>query len=385
MQEYDVIVVGAGAMGMSAGYYLAGKGCRTLLIDADNPPHRNGTHHGETRIIRHAYGEGREYTPMALRAQALWGELEDETNRKLFLQTGFLQTGEPGSQMLTEMMDSAEEHKLPVEILDAAEMSRRWPGVTFPEKMIGCYEADSGIMLCEECIKAFRESAILKGAELKVMTPVTDIRPDREGVTVITSEATYRAKAVIVTAGKFAGGLLSQIGLTPPLDPIRKAVGWFGTETDEYDSTSFPAFLFDLPEGVYYGFPSIDGSGVKVGRHDGEHRPAPAEKALPEFGAYPDDEFDLKQYMQQYMPQAAKVLLKGSSCTYTMTPDEHFIIDRHPDYPHVVIGAGFSGHGFKFASVIGEILSQLATGEQPRFDLKLFSLKRFQKLSTKEG
>lgn len=379
MQQYDVIVVGAGAMGMSAGYHLAANGRKTLLIDADNPPHGSGTHHGETRIIRHAYGEGREYTPMALRAQSLWYELEKETGRKLFLQTGLLQTGEPGSQMLSEMMQSAEEHNLPVEILDAEAIRRRWPGLALPESHIGCYEGDSGLLFCEVCVAAYRDAALSKGAELKVNTPVMDIRPDDDGVTVVTKEASYRAKALVVTAGKFAGPILRSVGLTPALKPVRKTVAWFPTYTHDYDSDRFPAFLFDLPEGIYYGFPSIDGSGVKVGRHDGEAHPSPLDGPLPPYGSYPEDGQDVSHYVQRYMPGVSPTAAKGSACTYTMTPDEHFIVDRHPEYAHIAIGAGFSGHGFKFASVIGEMLSKLALNESPGFDISLFSLDRFNR------
>jgi hypothetical protein len=224
MEHYDVVVVGAGAMGMSAGYHLAVKGLKTLLIDADDPPHRSGTHHGETRIIRHAYGEGREYTPMALRAQALWFELEKETGRKLFLPTGFLQTGDPKSQMLVEMRHSAQEHGLPVEILGAEAIRSRWPGLALPGSHIGCYEGDSGVLLCESCIAAYREAALARGAELKVMTHVLDIQADTDGATVVTRDASYRANALVLTAGKFAGPMLRSIGLTPALQPIRKSL-----------------------------------------------------------------------------------------------------------------------------------------------------------------
>ncbi|WP_052475998.1 N-methyl-L-tryptophan oxidase [Cohnella kolymensis] len=390
MEHYDVIVVGAGSMGMSSGYHLAAKGLRTLLIDANDPPHTSGSHHGETRIIRHAYGEGREYTPMALRAQKLWRDLEKETDRKLFIPTGFLQAGEPGSAMLTEMMDSAAEHNVPMEILVIEEIRRRWPALALPDSAIGCYERDSGVLLCEECIAAYRYAALARGAELKVNTRVTAIEPDPEGVIVTTADgASYRAEAAIVTAGKFAGPMLQSVGLAPPLQPIRKTVAWFPDENGQYDAGRFPAFLFDLPEGIYYGFPSIEGSGVKAGRHDGEHRPAPTEGPLPPFGSYADDGEDVAAYVQRYMPGVSPKAQKGSTCTYTMTPDEHFILDRHPDYSHILLGAGFSGHGFKFASVIGEILSQLAANESPGFDISLFSLDRFgtvpRKADDKDG
>lgn len=377
MEHYDVIVVGAGAMGMSAGYYLAANGRRTLLIDADDPPHRNGAHHGETRIIRHAYGEGRAYTPMVLRARRLWEELERETGRKLFLPTGFLQTGEPGSTMLEEMLQSSAEHGLPTELLDRAEIRRRWPNLALPESHIGCYEGNGGVLLCEACIGAYREAALARGAALLTKTPVVAVEPDAEGVTVRTEAGAWRAGALVLTAGKFAGRLLGGIGLKPPLTPIRKTVAWFRASGGEYGAGRFPAFLFDLPEGVYYGFPDLDGSGVKAGRHDGDWRPVPAGEPLAPYGADPDDGTDVPRFVGKYMPEADASPVRGSACSYTMTPDEHFILDRHPAYAHLVIGAGFSGHGFKFASAVGEMLARMAAGEPPGFDIRMFSLGRF--------
>ncbi|REE86177.1 N-methyl-L-tryptophan oxidase [Paenibacillus taihuensis] len=378
LELYDVIVVGAGAMGMSAGYHAARAGRRTLLIDAYDPPHAQGTHHGETRIIRHAYGEGRAYTPMALRAQALWYELERETGRRLFLETGFLQAGEPGSRMLTEMQVSAKEHGLPVEVLDSSEMKLRWPGLALPESFVGCYEADSGVLLSEACVQAYRDAAVALGATMLPNTPVIAIHPDAEGAEVVTAAGTYRAKSLILTAGKFAGPMLAKLGLNEmPLSPLRKTVEWFKPLTEDYSPDRFPAFLFDLPEGIFFGFPDISGEGVKAGRHDGLVRPMPEDGVLLPHGTFEDDGRDCAAYVARYMPGVEPTIIKGSSCTYTMTPDEHFILDRHPDYPHIAIGAGFSGHGFKFASANGEILAKLAAGDDPGFDLSLFTLHRF--------
>ncbi|WP_123039293.1 N-methyl-L-tryptophan oxidase [Cohnella candidum] len=377
MQKYDAIVVGAGAMGMSAGYHLAAAGRRVLLIDANDPPHDKGTHHGETRIIRHAYGEGREYTPLALRAQELWEQLEELTGRKLFLPTGFLQAGEPGSSMLEEMAASAREHGVPVERLDRAEIRRRWPDLALPESNEACFEPEGGVLLCEDCIRSYREAAEKMGAVVKANAPVTEIRPDADGATVLAGGEVYRADALVVTAGKYAGRVLQGLGVEAPLRPLRRTVAWFPTDRADYDQARFPAFLFEVPEGMFYGFPGIGGSGVKVGRHEGPERPSPLDGPMPAFGAYPEDRGDLEGFMGLYMPGIAPVASRGSACTYTMTPDEHFILDRHPEYAHVAIGAGFSGHGFKFASAVGEVLARMALKEEPGFDLSLFRISRF--------
>lgn len=382
MEHYDVIVAGAGAMGMAAGYHLAAAGRRTLLIDVDDPPHGNGAHHGDTRIIRHAYGEGREYTPLALRAQALWLQLERETGKRLFLRTGFLQAGEPGSRMLEEVIGSASAHGLPIDIVRGEELRRRWPGLRLPETSVACFEKDSGVLLCESCVAAYRQAATERGAKLLTMAAASAIEPDGDGVTVRTDAGDYRAGALVLTAGKLAGPLLRGLGLNVPLAPIRKTVAWFPVMTEHYEAERFPAFLFDLPEGIFYGFPSIDGSGVKAGRHDGPACPAEPGAPLPPFGARAEDGRDVSDFMERYMPGVRPTAAKGAACVYTMTPDEHFIVDRHPAYPHIAIGAGFSGHGFKFASAIGEMLARLAMNERPAFDIPLFSLARFHNNET---
>jgi len=372
--HYDVIVIGAGSMGMAAGYFLAKKGAKTLLIDAFDPPHDHASHHGETRIIRHAYGEGRQYVRLVLRAQELWEALERESGYTLFERTGVLGIGEPSSPFLTETFASAAQYGLPVERLNAAQIRKRWPGITLPDDFIGCFEPDSGVLYSERCIQVFRELALKFGADLTVNTPVKNIQYDRHGVTVDTISGTYRGKNVIVTAGAWAGKLLPELQL--PLQPTRKVFAWFETNAPLFEPAQFPAFTFDLGDRTFYGFPSFNGSGLKVGRHDGGE-PTDPDTLNRAFGTNASDEGDLRSFLDRFMPQASGRLKQGKVCLYTKTPDDHFIIDRHPNFSHVVIAAGFSGHGFKFSSAIGEVLCQMVTGEEEHHDLSLFSLRRF--------
>lgn len=377
MENYEVIIVGAGSMGMAAGYYLARQGVRTLLLDTYDPPHTMGSHHGDTRIIRHAYGEGKQYVPLALRAQQLWQELEIVSGTKLFEQTGVLSAGPLKDSFLQEIRESAETYSLPLEVLRASEVNERWPGISLPDHYYACLETSSGVLYSEKCISAYREQAIAAGATLLTHTPVTAIQPDGDGVIVHTEAHTYRAGKLLLSAGAWNPALLASLDLSLPLSPTRKTVAWFGSDEDLYSADKFPAFIFKLAdETSYYGFPSIDQAGVKIGRHDGgvEIDPDRLERT---FGALLSDEGDVRSFLETYMPQAAGALRQGRVCIYTMTPDEHFIIDRHPEYSQIVIAAGFSGHGFKFASAVGEAASELLTQGKSTHDLSMFSLQRF--------
>lgn len=377
MENYEVIIVGAGSMGMAAGYYLARQGVRTLLLDSYDPPHTMGSHHGDTRIIRHAYGEGKQYVPLALRAQQLWQELEAVSGTKLFEQTGVLSAGPLKDSFLQEIRESAETYSLPLEVLRASEVNERWPGISLPDHYYACLETSSGVLYSEKCISAYREQAIAAGATLLTHTPVTAIQPDGDGVIVHTEVHTYRAGKLLLSAGAWNPALLASLDLSLPLSPTRKTVAWFGSEEDLYSADKFPAFIFNLAdETSYYGFPSIDQAGVKIGRHDGgvEIDPDRLERT---FGTFLSDEGDVRSFLETYMPQAAGALRQGRVCIYTMTPDEHFIIDRHPEYSQIVIAAGFSGHGFKFASAVGEAASELLTQGKSTHDLSMFSLQRF--------
>lgn len=374
---FDVIIVGAGSMGISAGYYLSKIGKRVLLIDSFDPPHDQGSHHGETRIIRHAYGEGGDYVPLALRAQELWGQLEEESGEKLFYQTGFLSTGEPSSSYLKGVVNSAEKYRLPLEFIDAKEIHERWPGISVPDYFIGLYEPQSGVLKSEEAIRTYRKLAVKNGATIVSNKRVRHIHVKSNEVRVDTKKESFYAKSLIITSGAWSSGLLSEVGLNLPLQPVRKTIGWFKAEEELYSSSVFPAFSFSLSGREYYGFPSFDGTGLKVGRHDGGE-PIDADDYLASFGVRKEDEKDLRDFLQQYLPKANGPLNYGRVGKYTLTPDRDFVIDLHPTYKNVAIAAGFSGHGFKFSSVVGEILTQLITEGSSEYALSLFSIDRFQ-------
>ncbi|WP_394679609.1 N-methyl-L-tryptophan oxidase [uncultured Exiguobacterium sp.] len=377
MSHYDVIIVGAGSMGMAAGYYLSRTDQNILLLDAHNPPHDQASHHGETRIIRHAYGEGEAYVPLALAAQRLWYELEQISGRSLFLNTGVLNAGHRSSHAMQTIIRSAAQYDLPLEILTADEMRTRWSGLTMPDEYIGCFEPTSGVLKCEDCIEAYRDLAVANGVDIRTNAKVTTLTAHTHGVDVTVGSDTYSADALIVAAGAWSGPLLEQTGLSLPLRPVRKTFAWFEAVEEVFNDAVFPAFAFDTPAGYYYGFPSIAQAGLKIGRHDGGIPVDPNQPRRP-FGQETGDLADLRQFTNTFMP-SIDTLAHGKPCLYTMTPDEDFIIDLHPDYPHIAIAAGFSGHGFKFSSLVGKVLSELIMERSTTEPIGPFAIKRFAK------
>ncbi|MFJ5764366.1 N-methyl-L-tryptophan oxidase [Lysinibacillus sp. NPDC093210] len=369
---YDVVIVGAGSMGMAAGYYLAKAGKNVLMLDAFNPPHEEGSHHGDTRIIRFAYGEGASYVPFVKRAGQLWRELEAETNDSLFLQTGVMNVGETNHTFLQNVRESANLYNLPLEQYTAAEAMEKWPGLTLPEEMVVCFEPTAGVLRVEACIHAYKKLALAQGALLHTHEKVHTIQA-QEIIQIHTEKGVYETKQLIVTAGAWASELLQTMDLSLPITPTRKTFAWFEADDCLYRDAIFPAYCFEFANSSYYGFPSIDGAGLKLGRHDGGEAINPNEPLRP-FDE--QDGAELQHFINRFMPQHG-VLSFGKTCKYSVTPDEHFIIDFLPNHQNIVIAAGFSGHGFKFSSAVGEVLSDLILYGESKQDLSLFQLSRF--------
>ncbi|GAA0501080.1 N-methyl-L-tryptophan oxidase [Salinibacillus aidingensis] len=375
--HFHTIIVGAGSMGMAAGYYLARQGKKVLLIDSHNPPHQDGSHHGETRLIRHAYGEGEHYVPLALRAQELWYELEKESGEDLFLQTGVLNIGEKDSSFIREVQSSSETYHLPLQTLSAKEISQKWEGLSLPDHYIGCLETTSGVLFSERIIQTYRSLAESFGATIKVNSEVVDIDIHKDSATVYTENESFEADHLIATTGAWAKKTGEKLNVSLPLTTLRKTFSWFDADDQIYNAAEFPAFTFAISQGTYYGFPSIHESGVKIGRHDGG-REFQMGRPLKPYGYYREDIGDVSDILEAYFPHVQSQNT-GKTCVYTMTPDGDFIIDQLPQHPNVTIACGFSGHGYKFSSVVGEILSKMAMNENVDFDLAPFSIKRFLK------
>lgn len=379
-KQYDVIVVGAGSMGMAAGYYLTRQGVKVLLIDSYNPPHDQGSHFGDTRIIRHAYGEGREYVPLALRSQELWNELERKSHHKIFTKVGALGFGpKDNAPFINEAIESGKEYNLDVEHLTGADIKERFQGLQLPNDYNGFFEPNSGFLFSENCIGTYKELSENLGAEFSFNNPVIDIQAYEDSVEITTEKEKFISEKLIISAGSWNKKLVSKVDLNLPLVPTRQPVAWFEANEQLFNYNTFSTFMVEIPLGdtraIYYGFPSFDGCGVKVGRHDYANAVNP-DTMNRKFGSDETDEDHIREFLNQFMPEASGVLKKGVICLYTRTPDGHFIIDKHPVHSHILIAAGFSGHGFKFASVVGEILSQLAVSGETDHDISLFRLDR---------
>lgn len=374
---FDTIIIGAGSMGLAAGYYLAKEGHHTLAIDAHTPPHDFGTHHGETRLIRFAYGEGTKYVPFVLRAKQLWDELAALTGTQVFKQVGVLNFSPKGDTYIENVKNSAQAYDLPVEHLTAEQVNKRWAGIHFSNHIDAVYEPTAGVLLTDNIMNGYLTLAKEAGLQLHTNDGAQHIQiEDDQTITVTTASGqTFRSKNIIISVGAWSKQLLSQIGLDVPIRPIRKTFAWYEADETLYNESTYPGFAYMTNSEGYYGFPSIDGAGVKVGRHDEGINIDPSEEKQP-FGDVEGDVEDLKYFLQTFMPQVGNLKF-GKTCMYDMTPDEDFIIDCHPKYSNIAFAGGFSGHGFKFASAVGEALKDLIVSGQTKVDLQTFSIKRF--------
>lgn len=354
--NWDLIVLGIGGFGSAALAHAARAGLRVMGLEQHEIGHSLGSSHGETRIIRKAYFEHPDYVPLLEHAYRNWADLEMASGRKLFERVGLFLAGESESLVVRGTSEAARLHHLPLERLTAAAARNRFPDYGFRESDTVLFEADAGFLRVEECVRSHVELAKRHGAEVRERVPVLNWKPRGSGVEVLTESEVFRAERLIVTAGAWTTRLLANLGI--PLVVKRKVAFWFGSPPERYQfSHGKPTFFFDRPEGEFYGFPSIDGSTVKLAEHTGgsvvENPDAPNRKEIPE------DLRNLGPFVRESLPYL-KDQSRYSICFYTCTPDGHFIVDRHPEYPQVTIGAGFSGHGFKFTAGIGEALSDLA-------------------------
>src|SRR5262245_40089763 len=372
--HYDVIVLGMGAMGSAAAFELARRGRRVLGLDQFALGHDRGSSHGHTRIIRQAYFEHPSYVPLVQRAFERWYDLEQRSGEHLLTECGCLNLGLPEGELVPGIRRSAGEHGLAVEELAPKELRRRYPAFRFADEYVGVLERAGGFLYVERCVLAYADEARRLGADLRAQEPVQRWEATADGVAVHTAKQTYHADRLVVTAGAWAGRMLAELRL--PLEVTRKVLFWFEPAVPElFRRDRFPIYLAETPEGFYYGFPMIDARGAKVARHDGGD--IVADPLTVKRDATPGDEADVRRFVQAHLPGADGPRRDANVCLYTLTPDRHFIIDVHPWHPQVVLAAGFSGHGFKFASVVGECLADLAEGAQPTLSLEMFRLARF--------
>lgn len=374
MPRFDLIVLGLGGVGSSALYHAARRGKKVLGIDRFAPGHDRGSSHGETRIIREAYFEHPDYVPLLTRSYRLWHELEHFTGRPLFHQVGLLQVGPEGGVVVPGVLRSARSHGLSIEQLTADEVRRRYPGVAMRSGDIAALEKRAGYLMVEKCVLAHLEAAQRHGASRIDQVTAQTLEATANGIAVRAGGETFLADRLVIAAGAWSKDLLH--ALRVPLKVLRKHLYWFADGSSDYLRTrGFPTFFFESPSGMFYGFPQIDSLGLKVARHSGGIEiDDPTDDPRPPD---PEDRRLVREFLDQSLPGVGPTLTREKTCFYTMSPDEHFIIDRHPDDPRVAFAAGLSGHGFKFTSGLGEILVDLALDGGTSQPIDFLSLKRF--------
>ncbi|MQA07879.1 MAG: N-methyl-L-tryptophan oxidase [Pseudonocardiaceae bacterium] len=375
--SYDVAVVGLGAMGSAATYHLARRGIRVLALEANTPGTALGSSHGLSRIIREAHPEGDEYVPLVQHAYGLWEELAEETGRQLLVANGGLAIGRRDSAHVQGRLDSARRHDLRHELLSAQEVNYRYPAFTLPDELVAYFDPRAGVLAPEACIAAHLEVAIRHGADLRYGEPVLEWRPNGDGVRLKTDRETYHAGRLAVTTGPWAGELLADLHL--PLTTERIVNAHFDVlRPEDFTAENCPVYQLSVGEGYYYGFPAFPGQGIKLGAYND------CESCTPETIRRTVDAAevgDIRNTFDRYLPAAVGAARWALTCMYTSTPDGHFIIDHHPASEHVLCAVGFGGRGFKFSSVVGEIVADLAITGRTGHPIEFLSATRFGRVS----
>jgi sarcosine oxidase len=375
MEQYDVVVCGLGVMGSAALYQLAQRGTRVLGIDRFPSGHDRGSSHGETRIIRLAYWEHPSYVPLLHRAYDLWRELETTAGRPLLHITGIAEIGPPDGTLVTGTLASARLHGIAHEALAARDVMRRYPAFRLPAHYVGVLQLDGGFVEAEPAVQALQALARKHGAEIRIGETVRAVEAASGAVHIVTSDVTVKARAAIIAAGAWTASLLP--GLALPLRATRQVMGWFApVQSDVFAPGKFPVFLIESEHGIHYGFPPFGAGGIKVAKH--HHRDEVVNPDSYDRCVADSDVNLIRDALADYLPAANGALMDAKTCLYTMTLDGDFIIDRHPGTPSIVIASPCSGHGFKFAPVIGEILADLATGKPTGHDISRFRIDRFR-------
>lgn len=371
--NYDLAIVGLGAMGSAAAFHLARRGARVIGFDGERPPHTLGSAHGRSRIIREAYFEHPAYVPLVQRAYELWTDLERQWGRTLFIRTGGLMCGPEAGIIVGGTLRSVREHGLAHELLEAADIRRRFPALAPADDWVGVLEPRAGMLSPEECVAAHLELAARAGAELYFGEAVLSWDEAAGGLEVRTAGRRIVARKVIVAAGAWLPGLAPELRAT--LEIERQMMHWFAPARDAglLRPERCPIALWEWePNRLVATFPDT-GDGVKIGVHHGGEITTPEAVRRTTSAA---EDASAHGLLARLIPSAAGRQMESRVCLYTNTRDHHFLLDNHPGSQNVIVASPCSGHGFKFAAAIGEVLADLSLEGGSRFDLSLFAFAR---------
>ena len=371
---YDAVVIGLGGMGSATLYHLARSGCKVLGLEQFEIGHAMGSSHGSTRIIRLAYSEGPEYVPLLRAAYRYWRELESESglDGQLLHVTGGLDIGPEGSWTVEGSRKSCREHGLEFEELGGADVNRKFPGYRLPTSMAAIYQPGGGYLLSEAAIQAHVERAVSAGASVRSGTEALGWTRQSSGLRVETRDEAFETKRLVVTAGPWIGRLCA--ALRPWCQPERQVMLWTAPlDPGRFQPERFPVFNLESPLGRFYGVPDHSGQGFKIGKYhhllQRVEEPSGMDRAC-----QPEDEAVLREGIASYFPEADGPTRQAAACIFTNTPDGHFILDRLPGEEDAFVAAGFSGHGYKFCSVVGRIMADLCQDHAPAWDIDRFRL-----------
>jgi sarcosine oxidase len=368
-----VIVVGLGGMGSATLYHLARRRVRVLGLDRYDVPHEYGSSHGLTRIIRLAYWEHPTYVVLLRRSYQLWRELERAAGEQLLHITGSIDAGPVDGPIFSGALRSSEMHGLPHEVMNGDELHRRFPGYRLPKDAQCLFQPEGGFLLPERCNAAHLAGAQAAGAEVRTGEQVLEWGAGTGHCWVRTAFGRYEGGSLVFCAGAWQSKLIPE--LLGFAQPERQVLAWLQPRRPElFVPARFPVFYIEVEEGRFYGLPTFLVPGFKLGKY--HHRGEQVDPDAMNRRVDPEDEDLLRRFAARYFPEGAGPALMTKTCLFTNTPDEHFILDRHPEFPEVGIAAGFSGHGYKFCSVVGEVMADLAERGQTRHDIEFFRLKR---------
>ncbi len=373
--SYDAIVLGAGAMGSAAAYHLAKAGQRTLLLEQFEIDHQKGSSYGFSRITRYAY-ENPDYVHLMKSVFPAWSALEAEAGETLYTRTGGLDFGRPSQPSLKNIMNALDAESIPYELWTAGEAIKHFPQFRFEPDMLIIYQADSGVLSASKCVRAHIRLAQQHGADIRANTPITAITPLADGVEVKTANETFSSAKLVIAAGSWAKSMLATLGLNLPMIPLQCQEIYFEADRpSDYEPSRFPTFIAHLRD-IYdrdpYGIGNHLDSGLKIGFHGGKPVEHPTQI---NYTPDPEEARRVRTFTDRFLP-GVQTARSSRVCLYTVTPDEDFVIDKHPEYSQIVFAGGCSGHGFKFSPLIGSILTDLALRGTTEHDISRFNVDR---------